>query len=240
MLKKILLGISLTAFLSIMIGIPIAHANLGGAFSAPAASLTGLASGSSGSPTISFAATGSTGIFTNGSGLLVLEGNASTVSIGNGVIQTSLTLQGAAIQGSAGTFSGGLTLNTSTTDITTGTNEDLTLAPNGTGTLDITKHFKGKNAQASSNSGSGSCTAVTVSGTDIRGTITATCTAAQTVIMNYGATFGTAPICVISPANAAADAVGSGSAFLASSTSALTMTVPTAATAGIWNYQCIE
>src|SRR4051812_44991137 len=33
MLKKILLGISLTAFLSIAIGIPMANASLGGAFS---------------------------------------------------------------------------------------------------------------------------------------------------------------------------------------------------------------
>jgi hypothetical protein len=141
----------------------------------------------------------------------------------------------------------GLTFNS---DVTLGmykaATNDLGFSTNSVKRLDISTtamtsavHLK-SSGPTSTNAGTGTCTSVTVSGTDTRGSITATCTAGQTVIMNFGTAYGTAPVCTISPANAAASVATSGIAFASASTSALTLTSPTAATGGIWNYVCIE
>lgn len=136
--------------------------------------------------------------------------------------------------------SSGAIFDTVTTDVTTVSNQDFTMGPNGTGAVATTKHFKASGAQASADATTGTCTSVTVSGTDVRGTITATCTAGQTVIMSFGAAYGTAPLCTISPVNAAADVVTLGTAFATASTTAMTLTGPTAVTAGSWAYHCIQ
>lgn len=88
------------------------------------------------------------------------------------------------------------------------------------------------------NAGSGSCTTVTVSGTAIDFSVTATCTAAQTVVVTL-TTFSTTPKCTISSANAAAGAVTTGTPYQsAGSATSATFTFP-AVTAGIYNVHCI-
>lgn len=86
--------------------------------------------------------------------------------------------------------------------------------------------------------GTGTCTAVTVTGTVLDFAITATCTAAQTVIVTFSTAFGAAPRCVISSANSAAGAVTTGTPYQsAGATSSATFTFP-AVTAGSYNVIC--
>jgi hypothetical protein len=87
-------------------------------------------------------------------------------------------------------------------------------------------------------SGSGTCTAVTVSGTDTRGTITASCTAGQTAIVTFGTAYGTAPKCTFSADNSRAVM---GAAYATKSTTALTLTsmLSTFGSAS-WDYLCME
>ena len=86
-----------------------------------------------------------------------------------------------------------------------------------------------------------SCTSRTVTGTDTRGTILATCTAGQTVTVNFGAAYSPAPVCVVAPANAtAATAVSTGVAYITPGTTSMLLTVLTSTTAGLWSYQCIQ
>lgn len=131
-----------------------------------------------------------------------------------------------------------LIFNNVATDITTGANEDLTLGPNGTGALAITKHIKASGAQAVTAAG-GSCTTPALAGTDDRFTASAaSCGAAGTVTGNFGATWGAAPNCSATPndTNAAA-----GVAFVTTTTTAFTVTSKnaTGAAAG-WNVHCVE
>lgn len=129
-------------------------------------------------------------------------------------------------------------------DITTSTNEDLTIAPNGTGKVVLTANILNLggslvHTNAPSSVTTGSCTAETLAtgGSEWTGTITATCTA-QTWIIAYTTTYGRAPNCTVIPLNAAAVAdVGT---VYATSTSALTATITTATTAGQWTYTCVE
>lgn len=88
------------------------------------------------------------------------------------------------------------------------------------------------------NAGTGSCTSVTVTGTVLDGTITATCLAAQTVALTFSDGFGASPNCVISSANSAAGAVTTGTPYQsAGSTTSATFTFP-AVTAGKYNVIC--
>lgn len=85
---------------------------------------------------------------------------------------------------------------------------------------------------------SGTCSSESGTGDDEHGTVTATCTAGQTVIVTFSATYTTAANCTISPTNAAASATTLGMAYGVGSATELTITVPTAATAGAWAYRC--
>lgn len=131
-----------------------------------------------------------------------------------------------------------------TTDVSTGTNEDFTIAPNGTGKVVLTANvlnFGGSlvHTNAPTSVTSGTCTAESLAtgGSEWTGTITATCTA-QTWIIAYTTTYGRAPNCTVIPLNAAAVAdVGT---VYATSTTALTATITTATTAGQWAYTCVE
>jgi hypothetical protein len=88
------------------------------------------------------------------------------------------------------------------------------------------------------NAGSGSCTSVTVTGTVIDGTVTATCTAAQTVVVTFSDGFGASPNCTITSANAAAGGVTTGTPYQsAGATTSATFTFP-AVTAGKYNVIC--
>lgn len=87
---------------------------------------------------------------------------------------------------------------------------------------------------------SGTCTNETGAGDDDHGSITADCTAGQTAIATFGTAYAAAPYCVCTPANAAADLVTLGEMFCDASTTALTVTMPTAVTAAKVNFHCIE
>jgi hypothetical protein len=85
----------------------------------------------------------------------------------------------------------------------------------------------------------GTCTneAGTADSNDMRGEVEADCTAGQTIIVNFGATFSTAPFCVISASNAAGGAsVAAGTA----STTALTITVIGVVTDGRYAWMCLQ
>lgn len=107
-----------------------------------------------------------------------------------------------------------------------------------TGALTAGGHVK-STAPATTDKGVGftTCSSVTVTGTDTRGTITATCTIGQAVVVTFGSPYVSAPVCVISPANTEAN---TGNATLASTTTEMTLTSIAAATAGTWKYICIE
>lgn len=131
------------------------------------------------------------------------------------------------------------------TDITTSTNEDLTIAPNGTGQFVVTGGTKFTlngdigHTVAPTSVTSGSCTAETLAsgGDELHGIITATCTA-QTWIVLFTTTYGRAPTCVVTAINAASAAdVGT---VYATTTASLTATITTATTAGQWSYICME
>lgn len=87
---------------------------------------------------------------------------------------------------------------------------------------------------------SGTCTSETLraGGTELRGEVTATCTA-QTWIVLFTTTYTAAPVCVVAAMNAAATA-GAATVAYTTSTTALTVTVTTATTDGLWAYQCME
>jgi hypothetical protein len=84
----------------------------------------------------------------------------------------------------------------------------------------------------------GTCTNETGTGDDTSGTVTADCTA-QTLIVTFGGTYTTAPVCVVSAMNAAASA-GAATMTYTVSTTVLTMTVTPATAAGTWAINCIE
>lgn len=86
-----------------------------------------------------------------------------------------------------------------------------------------------RNVSATSDAGTGSCTAVTVTGNNVRGKIVATCVLAQTVVMNFGSpNWPAAPTCVF----------GVGGEQTASSTSATTVKAGIALTGGTITYLC--
>lgn len=241
MFKKFALVFCLVGLCSVLIGVPIANAGAGafngGTLTTTIAdtlycklagcSMTGqvLGAGSSCAASPMLAAVGdtTTGITRSGVGQLDLCANGATATrITTGETITTVRLN----------------FNGTATDIITTSNEDLTVSPGGTGTVDITKHFKGKNAQAVSTPG-GTCTSPAVSGTDIRFIASANpCTAGQTITGSFGATFGTAPLCVVTPndTNAAA-----GVAFIAATTTTFTVTSKNTTTAAAgWTVQCVE
>ena len=100
--------------------------------------------------------------------------------------------------------------------------------------------------QATAPAAGGTCTtpAVAAGSTDTRGQVSsASCTASQTMTATFNKAYAVAPICIVSPANAAAAVTASAAAvtFASASTTVLTVTSPAAATtAGAWNYTCIE
>ncbi len=96
--------------------------------------------------------------------------------------------------------------------------------------LNFTTHLSGVGGSAAADATTGTCTAVTVTGTDLRGTITATCTATQTVIVNFGTAYTTtAPFCVTSAATSATTTTG-----------VMTVTALAALTAIPINYVCVK
>lgn len=93
----------------------------------------------------------------------------------------------------------------------------------------------------------GTCTSPSVASgaTDAKGNISATgCTTAQTLIVQFASAYASAPICVVSPTNAAGALLtgATNSAYASASTTALTITSQTAVTGGAvsFNYICIE
>ncbi len=60
------------------------------------------------------------------------------------------------------------------------------------------------------------------------------------MIVTFGKAYDTAPFAVCSPANAASDVVTLGTLFCDASTTVLTITMPTAVTAGKVNFRITE
>lgn len=249
MFKKILTYLTLGTICSLMIGIPIAKANLGGAFSGGGLTSTI-------ADTLYCKLTGC-----SMTGQLNLDGAAST---------TAISVRNAASQwatfGTAGTQQIGLFANAqgagnltllncdgtsgciqlrSTPGITTISGINLQLTPTGTGQVVITGgtpvNINGDilhmNAPTSITSGTCTAEALNTGATEFKGIVTATCTA-QTWIVVFTTTYTRAPTCVVIPLNAAAVAdVGT---VYATTTTTLTATVTTATTNGTWAYQCVE
>lgn len=143
---------------------------------------------------------------------------------------------------------GAWTFAGSATDITTNPNEDFTIAPNGSGKVVLTSNIVNVGGElihtnAPTSVTSGSCTAETLraGGSEHRGEVTATCTA-QTWIVLFTTTYTRAPVCTITPMNAAAQlaAKTDGPPVHTTSTTALTVTITTSTTTGIWEYTCSE
>jgi hypothetical protein len=152
------------------------------------------------------------------------------------------------VTGNAGTVTGGVyTAGADSVYLTPGTAAStyLTTATAGTTYQSISGHLKSTGpAVTIDNSTAAPCTAASVvGGTDTRGTVTASdCTPGQTLTITFGATYDSAPTCVISPTNAAAGlGAASGVASVTSTASKMTITANTG-TAGpaTWNYICIE
>ena len=100
-------------------------------------------------------------------------------------------------------------------------------------------------SQTTAPTAGGTCTTpvVTVGSTDTKGNVTtASCTAGQTVIVNFNTAYAAAPTCVVSAINAAGATPGTTyNAYATASTTALTITSPDAATTGgSWNYICVQ
>lgn len=122
---------------------------------------------------------------------------------------------------------------------------DLTIA--GGGTFSATSALSGGNiivnatlrsaTATTTDATTGSCSSVTVSGSPLDFSITATCTAAQTVNVTFSAGFGGAERCVITPANSAAAAATTPAYQSAGATTSATFTFP-AVTAGTYNVHC--
>ncbi len=86
---------------------------------------------------------------------------------------------------------------------------------------------------------SGTCSSESGTGDDEHGSVTATCTAGQTIIVTYSTTYASSTHCVISPTNAIAAVATLGTAYGVGSTTALTITVPnTSASPATWEYRC--
>lgn len=107
-----------------------------------------------------------------------------------------------------------------------------------TGAITLGGNLK-SGTSTTTNAGTGSCSSVTVSGTVLDFTVTATCTAAQTVIVTFSTGFGAAPICTMSSANTAAGAITTGTPYeSAGGSTTATFTFP-AVTAGKYNVHCM-
>lgn len=240
MFRKILLYLTLAGLCSVMIGIPVAHANLGGAFSAASTIL------SSSLTATQYIATGATNTvpgftFSDNTAIGVYHPNSNRVAVGkstNAFIDIDTN-------SSAVTTVGSWTFAGATTDITTNPNEDFTIAPNGTGQVIVSGGTKMTingivlHTVAPSSVTTGTCTAESLAtgGDEAHGIITATCTA-QTWIIVFTTTYGRAPVCVVTPINAASSA-DAGTVYVTTTTS-LTATITTATTSGQWAYQCME
>lgn len=88
-----------------------------------------------------------------------------------------------------------------------------------------------RGVSAVTDAGTGSCTGVTVSGNNVRGTITATCLAGQTVVLTFGSpAWPAAPICVF----------GAGGEQTATSTTSTTVKGDVALTGGKMTYYCTD
>lgn len=104
--------------------------------------------------------------------------------------------------------------------------------------LSVAGHYSGALAPSAS-AATSTCSAVSVSGTDVRGTVTATCIVGNTAAVSFGQSYATAPLCSLTPTSASAvvDA-----AFISStSTSQLSLTATAGAgVAATWAYVCIQ
>jgi hypothetical protein len=101
------------------------------------------------------------------------------------------------------------------------------------------KKLSGTIGGAVSLNGATDCSSPSVTGNDLRGAVTGTCTTGQMLVIDFAAAFTSAPYCVISPANGTAAAV-TGQAFVTSTMTTMTVTVTASETLGTWNYHCIE
>lgn len=181
--------------------------------------------GAQGAPAIGFASEPGLGIWRIASGRLGLGGGTRTdVDINDSAQTVSLRDQ--------------LILIGVSSDITTNTNEDLDLAPNGTGAVALTKHLKASGAQAVTGAG-GTCTTPALAGTDDNFTASAaSCGAGGTITGSFGATWGAAPKCGATPNDT--NAAG-GVAFVATTTTTFTVTSKNAAGAAAgWTVHCME
>ena len=159
-----------------------------------------------------------------GTDLVITEGGLDRSSGSAEAIQLNNSGAGAAdllINGATQTTNSRLTVNEGHW-----TSEQAT-APTGAGTVDFS-------------AGSGGSVAVT--GTDVAGTVNATAgatTGASTFTVTFNQAYGTAPIVVISPANAAAST--SGAYVSATNTTTFTVTAtPGTAASHLFNYHVIE
>lgn len=177
------------------------------------------------------------GTITGGAGgLLTLGGgngaNGSTAGGAGG----GVTINGGNA-GTGGTPAGGVITLSPGTPTSTGATGFVVVAGAAAGA-----HFN--STQTTKPSAGGTCTtpAVANGSTDFAGQVSsASCTSGQTMTATFNKAYGTAPICVVSPANAAAAVTASAGAvsFASASTTVLTVTSPaTASTAGAWNYIC--
>ena len=80
----------------------------------------------------------------------------------------------------------------------------------------------------------------TATNTDTAGLITSSTTSHTTVVATFSNAYATAPVCVVSPANAAASAITGAGYFASTSTTALTITTAASTSADAWSYFCIE
>lgn len=184
-----------------------------------------------------------TGLFLNGAGALGFS--AAGTNVGD-VEQAGWfpLVKVSGVNGSAGAPEYTFNTQTSTGLFLVGSG-DLGISVAAAQTIDfqaskttINTHITSGASASSNHAASSTCTSVTVSGTDTRGKITATCTAGQTVVMDFGTAYGAAPICTVTPIDTNAAA---GTPFATTSTTQMTMTSKnTTTSAANFAYHCLE
>jgi len=82
----------------------------------------------------------------------------------------------------------------------------------------------------------------TATNTSTAGFITSSTTSHTTVIATFDVAYSNTPICIVTPANAAAAALAGNATgyFALASTTALTITTSASTSADAWSYFCIE
>jgi hypothetical protein len=150
-----------------------------------------------------------------------------------GVTASSLTSVGALNSGSITSGFG---------SIDTGADSISTTGAVTAGALTFGGHIKSTGTTPALDPGNGAtgCTLDSITGTDTKGTLTATFVdGAATCKINFANSYSSTPVCIVSPTNVVAATQGLTTRYT-STTSALTIQAGAAVAAGTYNYICIE